>query len=276
MTKDIAELIAGLNETVEVAVSKTCPRGHPMFEKWDATVRRDPWLTNRRPSLSPIEKRRRRIVFALSREIEKRKGRLTALDKRRFKLEFGKDDVCFTLREPKNKIQRPLTEQERRWWPDQRFKSDLEPSNKLRLLIESYFDRPIQKNWTDLEGKPLEGRLRDVLIGLFIALSENRRRRLVREEEAQCRARREEECREAEERRRAEQARLQKLNDEAAGWIKANQIREYVAARLESAKQNGSIDLVETWAKWAAAAADSMDPLFHHANVEDLQAKSNI
>jgi hypothetical protein len=151
LPKDIADLVASLNHA-EVTVPAMCPRTYPMFEKWDSSVPRDPWLLDRRPSLSPIEKRRRRILYALAHEIEKWKGRLIALDEHRFKVEFGKDDVQFTLREPRNKIGRLLTKQEKSWWPAHNTRSDLQPSGKLRLLIESYFDRPIQKSWVDLGG----------------------------------------------------------------------------------------------------------------------------
>ena len=88
-------MIASLNQAPDVTVPATCPRSYAMFEKWDTSVRRDPWLSDRRPSLSPIEKRRRRILYALAHEIEKWKERLIALDEHRFKVEFGKDDVQF-------------------------------------------------------------------------------------------------------------------------------------------------------------------------------------
>jgi hypothetical protein len=260
--KDIADLIASLNQASDVAVPATCPRSYAMFEKWDASVQRDPWLSDRRPSLSPIEKRRRRILCALAHEIENWKGRLIALDEHRFKVEFGKDDSEFTLREPSNQIHRPLTEQEKRWWPNQASVFDLKPSGKLRLLIESYFDRPIQKSWVDLESKPLENRLRDALIGLLIALSEDRRRRLKREEEECLWMLREQERLAAEERRRAEAAKLQKLKDDAVAWVKANQIRQYIAARLKKVHRHGeSLTDVQAWAAWAGEVANAIDPL---------------
>ena len=138
----------------------------------------------------------------------------------------------------------------------------MQPSGKLRLLIESYFDRPIQKNWVDLEGKPLENRLRNALVGLLIALSEDRRRRLKREEEERLWRLREQERLAAEERRRAEAAKLQKLKDDAADWRLAREIREYIAARLKAAREpNGSVNGLESWAEWANKTADSIDPL---------------
>ena len=168
----------------------------------------------------------------------------------------------FTLREPSNQIHRPLTEQEKRWWPNQDSKFDLKPSGKLRLLIESYFDRPVQKSWVDLEGTLLENRLRDALVRLLIALSEDRRRRLRREEEERLCVLREQERLAAEERRRAEEAKLQKLKDEAAAWGQAREIREYIAAKLKVAREhNGSANAVESWAEWASKTADSIDPL---------------
>jgi|GEM_PF-2230516 len=261
LPKDISDLVTSLNRA-EVTVPATCRRSYAMFEEWDASVRQDPWLSNRRPSLSPIEKRRRRILFALTRQIEKWDGRLISVDQHRFKVEFGKDDVTFTLREPSNKIDRPLTQQERRWWPDRRTTPDLRPSGKLRLLIEAYFDRPIQKSWSDLEGKPLESRLHDVLLGLLIALAEDRRRRLHREEEERLRRLREQEWFEFEQRRRAEEEKIQELRNEAAAWSEAITIRSYIVAKLERiGDDDGSRTAVEPWANWATTVADSMDPL---------------
>jgi len=262
LPQDIADLVASLNQRSNVDAPATCPRNHTMFEKWDALDRRfERFQSDRRPSLSAIEKRRRRILYALIREVEGWKGRLISIDQQRFKVEYGKDDVEFTLREPSNKIERPLTQQEQRWYPHRDSMPELQSSGKLRFLLDTYFDRPIQKSWADLQGRPMESRLRQLLIGLLIALSESRRRRLHWEEEERCRIRREQERLAAEERLRAEQTKLKQLKDDAAAWFEAGQIRLYIAARLRLVNSRKDSAEIQAWAHWASQAADSMDPL---------------
>lgn len=260
---DIVEMVSTLNRRALISVAATCPRDYPMFERWDADSRRyDAYPSNRRPSLDEVEKRRRRLLHSLIREVEALHGKIVAKDRQSFKLVFGQDEVHFTLREPSNKIMRLPTSNERRWWPERDSISDLKPSGKLRLLIETYTDRPIQKSWNDLEGKPLEDRVRDLLVGLLVALSESSRRRLRFEEEERLRAVRVRERIAAEERRQAEEERRQALRSETAAWFEANRIREYIAARLEHATHaRASSAEIQTWAEWATEVARSLDPL---------------
>jgi len=265
LPEDILAMMVSLDEGSEIVVPASCPRAYAMFERWDRVKRQDRFTmseSDRRPSLSAIEKRRRRILYTIIRQIEQWNGRVVAADPDRFKIELGSDELEFTLREPSNRVQRPLTQDEMRWYPDRDSMPDLKPSGKLRLLVESYFNRPIQKSWGDLEERPLESRLREVLVGLLIGLAESRRRRLELEEWHAQRAREEQERLAAEERRRAEQARRQDLKEEAAAWLQAARIREYVAAQLSKAGQTNKLNSqVEAWVEWAIGVADSIDPL---------------
>ena len=263
LPKDIAELRSALNQETEIGVPATCPRNYPMFDRWDTADRRAGFsLSDRRPALSDIEKRRRKILYAIIRQIEKWEGRITAVDQHKFKIEIGSNELAFTLREPSNRVQRPLTQQEMRWYSDRDSMPDLKPSGKLRLLIEEYFDRPIQKSWGDLPGKQLETRAREVLDGLLIALSESRRRRLHWEDYHRQRALEEQQRLATEERRREEEAKLQKLKGEAAAWFEANRIRQYVAAALRGARRcRAPMSKIKAWAASARTMANSLDPL---------------
>ncbi|HXM18299.1 MAG TPA: hypothetical protein VN934_05755 [Candidatus Tumulicola sp.] len=264
LPKDIAEMLSAMNQGPEISVPVTYPRAYPMFERWDSADRRaEVSASDRRSALSEIEKRRRRILYAIIQHIEKWKGRIVAVDWYRFKVEIGADELAFTLREPSNRVQRPLTQQELRWYPDRDSMPDLQASGRLRLLLEESFDRPIQKSWGDLAGKPLETRLHEVLSGLLIALSESRRRRLHWEDWHRQRAVDEQERVAAQERRRIEQERIQKLVAESAAWTQARQIRDYVKAALSAALARGgkADDKLAVWSDWAMDIAARMDPL---------------
>jgi hypothetical protein len=262
LPEDIAVLVSKVRES-EIGVPSTYPRDYPLFQPWDALHRqRSGSLSDRRPALPDLEKRRRRILYTLSREIEKRGGHFTAIDEHRFKIDFDKDDAEFNLKEPSNRVQRPATPDELRWYPGRTTVPDLRPSGKLRLIVETYFDRPFQRSWVDLDDRPLEGRIREVIVGVLIALAESRRRRLHWEDWHRQRALEEQRRIAAEERRREELAKIQRLKDDAASWFEANRIRQYAAAAMKAARRRGvSGPEIKAWATAARNVADLLDPL---------------
>jgi hypothetical protein len=145
-------------------------------------------------------------------------------------------------------------------------RTEYQPTGLLRLRIENYFDVPVRRQWNETEGKPLEGRLREVVIALFIAAAAERQRRVRFEEEARRRHLAELRRWELEEQRRKEEARVKELIREVDAWAQANRIRDYVAA-VEGAGHDYEADgaQIQEWAAWARAVANEMAPFGSHA-----------
>ena len=67
---------------------------------------------------------------------------------------------------------------------------------------------------------------------------------------------------EAERRRRQEELRIQELEQLAAAWAKANQIRQFIAAVRQELARHGPVpDSAEYWVRWATDQVDRIDPL---------------
>jgi len=262
--EDITTRIAELRENSEpISVPENLPKHNPIFERWDAEdIRSRGIYAVRRPPLSPVEKRRRRILSSLMREVERWGGHVAAVDRQKFKAHVLGETLELLLRERLKQVQIPLTPDERRYsfYSNRDSKPSLESTDELILRLEDYFDRPIQKQWTDLKDRPLEGRLREVLIGLLIGASEVRRRRLEHEHRERERLQEMEERWAAEERRKAELARVDDLRAKAASWAEARQIRDFIAAAVRTISAE-SVCEVEAWVNWATTAANLMDPL---------------
>ncbi len=221
-------------------------------QSWDGT----------RNVVEPLEQRRRRILDAFFRAIERQRGRLE-LNRHndRFEVTLFGSTFVLTCSEPEHRVRVPLTKAELRSRPsgDTRdWKNESKKSGVLRMRVQR--DDGKLTDFVDAEGAPLEGRLTDVLVYLLsnsITVEErDRRAEAVRQarQDAQRRQHEEELRRwELEQQRRKEQQRVAALVEQAAKWRQAQDIRAYVeAARLRAD---------EAWASWALAVADSIDPL---------------
>jgi len=203
-----------------------------------------------------IEFRRRRFLSFLFSEVERRGGSVKPGKRHDFEITIAGEPLDVTVREPW-RMRRDLTDDERRKaWAEGR-RPNQDPTGTLQLRIESWFDAPIRKSWRDGKDNPLENQVRSILIGLFIAASFDRKRRLEREAEHRrsvlAQKRREAE----EERRRKEKARIDGLMCETSAWEQAERIRRYIEARTR-----GSHDAkLRAWANWALEVADRLDPL---------------
>jgi hypothetical protein len=238
------------NVTELIAVPQS-PKPHPLVASWERA--RQPSYGP--PSFTPAtEARRRRIASVLLREIEKRGGKIKANGEHKFEIAIFGQTIEMTLAEKLTQVKLPLTPDDLKygWHSNKGYKTELRPSGLLRLRFENYFDSPIRREWLETEEKPLEGRLREVMVGLFVAAAAERKRDeafALRE-----RQRFEEEQRrwELEERRRAERERVESLMREADAWAQARRLRKYI-----DAAQN---DFDQEWATWARGVADAIDP----------------
>ncbi len=228
------------------------PKPHPIVASWERA---------RQPSYGPpnftpeTEARRRRIASVLLRELEKRGAKITAKYQHKFEIAIFGQTIEMTLAEKLTQIRLPLTPEDQKdsWLARKDYKTELRPSGLLRLRFDNYFDAPIRREWLESEDKRLDDRLREVIVGLFIAAAAERRRA---EERAEWERQRQlEEIRrwKREEQERAERERIEDLLQEANAWAQAKRLREYVDAALSGRD--------DRWVKWACSVADSIDPI---------------
>lgn len=235
------------------------------------------WERARQPGYGPssftpaAESRRRRIASVLLREIEKRGGKVTSDNQHAFDIVLFSQTIKITISERMLQERVPLAEKERGWY-SRDYRTELRPSGLLRLRFENYFRQPLRKEWNETADKPLEGRLREIVIGLYVAAAA-----LQREAEAEAIRRQ----REAEEQQRRWEAALQRkkkrerveaLLEDAASWSKAETLRKYIAAveRCGAKAENNE------WLSFARRIADALDPLVESETVDWEEPQGNF
>lgn len=211
---------------------------------------------------SPFERRRLRILNGIFLAVARAGGDgwVRGDYAREIGLRFGDRNTMFTL-EHTGKQSRPGYSPSP---PPEGIKS------KMRLRVGTTHNMtPNPLFWEDKEGCPLEDQLADIIVGLAVDAEQAHRAWLLQRiawarevkelEEKEARARKEaEERRERERLAAIERAKIDKLLEDAASWHKAAEIRAYVdAVRADSS----NLPECETWAAWALAEADKLDPI---------------
>ncbi len=172
-------------------------------------------------------------------------------------IEFGLEEKFRRLDHPDQKNPRLQS------W--ERERHQYVPSGILFLKITQWGADGLQKTWSDGKTSKLESCLNDVVVGLLKVAEAARARRLKQEQEEQIRREAERRRQEEAQKRQQELASRQKLEQEAASWTKAQQLRAYLAALKDmlNAKhgeiQSGS--QADQWLTWAHQHADRRDPL---------------
>ena len=200
-----------------------------------------------------------RIMDALFKAIEAHGGEIEIRDRKTF-CRMSEAEVEFSLWEKVTRSERELSEKERR----ESYVSDrwiFTPTGQLTFRIdECYVGR---SSWRDKTSKPLEERLNEVMIGLITASRIIRERDLERQRKRQL---------ELEEQQRREQlARLQQieqnhrkqLNTLLEGWIRSNNLRQFLAECNESLAASGELSSESPevlWLEWARSYADKLNP----------------
>jgi hypothetical protein len=249
---EIAAAIEAEQNAAELIAVPQSPKPHPIVATWERA---------RQPSYGPpnftpeTESRRCRIASVLLRELEKRSAKITAKYQHKFEIAIFGQTIEMTFAEKLAQVKLPLTPDELKqsWYRERGYKTELRPTGLLRLRFENYFDVPIRREWMETQEKPLEGRLREVIVGLYIAAAAERKRS---EEHAEWERQRQlEEIRrwEAEERRREERERVESLLQEADAWAQATRLRQYIDA-VKDARD-------ASWVKWACEVASVIDPI---------------
>jgi hypothetical protein len=138
-----------------------------------------------------------------------------------------------------------------------------EPSGKLSITVWTSYGSD-RRRWSD--GKsPLEEQVPNVVAGLIRFALIDRAKERERATEERERQRRVEEWAKLEAAVKAEKSKVRALEEAAAKWSRAEQIRSFVSAARTSAVQNGQAVEPGTqfgdWIIWAERQADRLDPL---------------
>jgi hypothetical protein len=263
---DIAAAISALEQ--DAIVLPKAPSPHPIIEGWASkeridTLRNEPYRIIG-PRVEAVERRRRRFLTLLFREIEKRGGKIRAMDHQKFDATLAGESVDFSVRERYKQERRDATDEERRssYFGDRRYVTETKPTGTLKLELDTYLTTWAKKRWDDRDALPLENQLAAILTNLYVAASDARRRRLEHEEAERLRYQRQHEEWATEKRERAERERVESLIRDVTNWERAECIRRFVAARTAThGVGTDAAPVLDAWAAWALAAADRMDPL---------------
>jgi hypothetical protein len=177
------------------------------------------------------------------------------------------EDLEIKLEEPSNRVERELTQEEKKKllqndWIYDRYR--YVPSGKLIFRINEYIDG-IRKSWSDGKKYRLEELLNSFMIGLIRASEKEKIKRLEREQREREWKVREEVRRKKAEEIQKEKEKVEGLLREAESWNKAQRIRTYIEAVKQTAIQkHGFINTgseLDNWLKWATQQADRFDPV---------------
>jgi len=288
-----ADDIALVRERARKIISKiSVPRvitiQHPAISRLIAQdeARRQKQLTStytfswEKPVLdSPFEQRRLRFLNALFIAAAKCGGRPEVNDReaREIHLKIHQTAVAVSLDRPP--AGRTKASGQGRDGPEQ-----------LRFAIVARYDHDqVQVSWQDGEGGRLESFIGDIAVEVVTSAEISYRERCVREFEwrVQRKAALEEEARqhqlqlEREERERQqqlEQARIDRLLDDAESLRRAMDIRAYVAAAQAIAANETteiSAEKMQRWSKWALAQADRIDPVRSARFIDTFDEEDN-
>ena len=266
LPEDIEDAIRRVSE--DDVRSPKASSSHKIVDRWKSVDKRDtlsyePYRTIG-PRVSQIERRRRNFLSFLFRQIERHGGSVAEIDRFKFNANIAGEVVEFATRERLKQERVSITPEERRsrLYGDRDLRVETLPTGTLKLQIGSYYTASSKDRFGDLPNQMLEDQWKNILIGLLNAAAVVRRSRLSREADERLRLQRELDWLAAEEKRRAEQKRLESLISDVIDWRRAQDIREFVDAIGVSAleRSNQPAEL-EEWATWARAAADAMDPL---------------
>jgi hypothetical protein len=143
------------------------------------------------------------------------------------------------------------------------------PTGKLALQITDGYG--LRRCWTDRSDRRVEQFLNSFVVGLVRAAETMKQQRVEterrqKEEEERNRRRQEEEQQQREQKRRQreEEARFQLLEGEAAAWVRAQQLRAYLAAVRATQEAHGGVpagSALDDWLAWAESRVAALDPL---------------
>jgi hypothetical protein len=131
----------------------------------------------------------------------------------------------------------------------------LEPTGVLSIEVWRCYAEGLQKTWSDRESARLEQQLPKCVAGMMRIALRERAERDKREKEEQAREKRIDEVRAELRTIEKEEKKIKALEREAIRWLRAERLRNYVAAVRASAAKDAE------WLAWAERQADRIDPL---------------
>lgn len=207
-----------------------------------------------------------RIINSLFSALETRGHQVGIQDgfRKAFAVRINGEPVQFGLEEKFQRIKRQEKNNQRPDpWGYRRY--EYMPTGLLALKITEWGADGLQKVWSDGKTTKLETCLNDFIVGLLKVGEAVKARWLKQEQEAQLRREAERRRQEEAMKREEELARRQRLEEEAANWAKAQQLRAYLAALKEMlTAKHGEIQLgshADQWLMWAHQHANRLDPL---------------
>jgi len=263
----------------KVRASASLANSHPSIARLlqEDEQRREKQKASRWPSTfdaplfdSPFERRRLRLMNSLLLALS-RCGCAPSLhgrDADSLAVQVGDQRVGFTVG--------PVNPKPERQYPQKPIPADA----KMKAELTWYQPPPeIKVRWEDEDIARLEDQLEEIAIGLVVAgewvyrhsLRRHYEYRLCRQQRLKDEIRRNKEEAARKERQRLEKIEADRRNQliaETVAWRQASDIREYVEAQLAHRKASAEREILtalETWAAWALAEADRIDPLLRDA-----------
>jgi len=265
----------------QIKVPATLHNPHSIVNSWIKDEERELEMNKRYGSFShrspptPLERRRRRILSVLFKELEERGFKIQEENRNDYHgglwITYERDKVSFEMYERIKQSRRELTEKEKEdrnqyYSSNQRWTQEKEPTGMLEITLYpgdySYSKIKIQED----DARPFEERLNEVVVKIIEVMWSAKSQRLEKEEKE--RLEREAEHQRHLRRQAAEKEQQRRLNLEkkAFAWKRAQTIREYIAA-VEEARGQGRLPAEEaefkSWKEWAIKHANSIDFIAH-------------
>lgn len=165
----------------ELVVPARLVRPHPIIAEWlaeherkkqEAKRQSDPW---RRESYRPaefteVDRRKHRFLDTLFKNLERLGFIIKTEQYRGVYCEVQNERVDYQLREKQKQVRRPLTDDEKRWYPKGTpWKQELQPSGILIFTIKTWLADGMRREWKDEPDKPLEDNLPEIVATLSLA-----------------------------------------------------------------------------------------------------------
>jgi len=258
-----------------LAVPERLNRPHPVIAAWINARRGEreasryrPWGSGRAtvPDFSGEDHRRHRILNALFRALEASDHTVTEARHGGLEVELGGKPVSFRLREKLKQIQRPLTDDEKRWGYHAKkgYRTETVGSGFLIFEIQSRLPGQLKSSWLETDTRRMEDMVGEILATLQAAAPLLEAERLAEEEREARRREDEARRRESERQRKIADNRLRRFGQLADQWDNIGRMRAFLAevkalphdpdARIEGRS-------LADWIAWLEARIEAGDPL---------------
>ncbi|WP_428563648.1 MAG: hypothetical protein ACP59X_00775 [Solidesulfovibrio sp. DCME] len=176
------------------------------------------------------------------------------------------EKLSFRIEEKTSRTKRILSKDELkkrfRWGPE--YEYIFNPTGELVLKIVNIEYVHTRRLWSDTATQRVESQVGSFVSGLIKAAVAVKTRRLDLEKQREEQAVFEQKRYEMLEKIRNEEIKVAQLERKAALWKKSQDLRQYIAAVMEKAKQDEEFAVkinAESWLAWALQQADRLDPL---------------